>query len=137
VPRIRAIALQGGTPGVRGADVAQDLAELGHPPVLGFSKRSDEQQDRRGGMLILSRCVEESLNIGDDVQVRVLGVKGNQVSLGITAPKEIPVYREEIYERIKKEKAAGIVRTKPAAEGCQPGAAGAGVPAPRHARAGR
>ena len=54
-------------------------------------------------MLILTRRIGETLNIGDDVQVIVLGIKGNQVRLGVDAPKEIPVYRQEIYERIKKE----------------------------------
>ncbi len=59
-------------------------------------------------MLILTRRIGETLNIGDEVQVTVLGVKGNQVRLGVNAPKEIPVHREEIYERIKKEKEAGL-----------------------------
>jgi len=54
-------------------------------------------------MLILTRRIGETLNIGDDVQVTVLGVKGNQVRLGINAPKDVPVHREEIYERIKRE----------------------------------
>ncbi len=52
-------------------------------------------------MLILTRRVGESLMVGDDVTVTVLGVKGNQVRIGISAPKTVAVHREEIYERIK------------------------------------
>ncbi len=57
-------------------------------------------------MLILTRRVGETLVIGDNVTVTVLGVKGNQVRIGVNAPKDVPVHREEIYERIKREKAA-------------------------------
>lgn len=57
-------------------------------------------------MLILTRRAGETVMIGNDTTVTVLGVKGNQVRLGVNAPKEVPVYREEIYERIKLEEQA-------------------------------
>jgi carbon storage regulator len=54
-------------------------------------------------MLILTRRVGETVMIGNEVTVTVLGVKGNQVRIGVNAPKDVAVHREEIYERIKRE----------------------------------
>jgi carbon storage regulator len=58
-------------------------------------------------MLILTRRVGETLMIGNEVTVTVMGVKGTQVRLGISAPKNVEVHREEIYERVRAEKAEG------------------------------
>jgi carbon storage regulator len=69
-------------------------------------------------MLILTRRVGETVMIGNDVTVTVLGVKGNQVRIGINAPKNVAVHREEIFERIKREQEGGAPQgeAKPAAE---------------------
>jgi len=58
-------------------------------------------------MLILTRRIGESVYIGDEVRLTVLGVRGTQVRIGINAPKDVPVHREEIYHKIKQEKAGG------------------------------
>ena len=67
-------------------------------------------------MLILTRRVGETLMIGDQVTVTVLGVKGNQVRIGINAPKDLAVHREEIFQRIRKEQEGGGEGVVPAAE---------------------
>ena len=63
--------------------------------------------ERSGSMLILTRRVGETLMIGDEVTVTVLGVKGNQVRIGVNAPRDVSVHREEIYDRIKRENGDG------------------------------
>ena len=55
-------------------------------------------------MLILNRDIQTSIYIGDDIRVTVIGVEGNQVRIGIDAPKHIAVHRDEIYEKIQREK---------------------------------
>jgi carbon storage regulator len=62
-------------------------------------------------MLILTRRVGEALRIGEEVSVTVLGVKGNQVRIGVDAPKTVSVHREEIFERIKDEQAEAAERS--------------------------
>ena len=53
-------------------------------------------------MLVLTRRIDESIMIGEDIVITILGVKGNSARLGISAPANVPVHREEIYERIKR-----------------------------------
>ena len=55
-------------------------------------------------MLILTRNISQKIKIGDEVTVTVLGVKGNQVRIGVNAPKDVAVHREEIFDRIQREK---------------------------------
>jgi len=55
-------------------------------------------------MLILTRKTDETIVIGDDIKVTILGVAGKQIRIGIEAPSEVPVHREEIYDRIQQEK---------------------------------
>ena len=61
-------------------------------------------------MLILTRRIGEKIIIGDDVIISIVGLKGSQIRIGTEAPPEIPVYREEIYRRILKERADGVGR---------------------------
>jgi len=61
-------------------------------------------------MLILTRKDNESLFIGDDIEITVLGVKGNQVRIGINAPKNIDVHREEVYRRIESQNSSNSSR---------------------------
>lgn len=63
-------------------------------------------------MLILTRRVGETLMIGDDITVTVLGVKGNQVRVGVNAPRNVAVHREEIYERIREEEQPDRIRSQ-------------------------
>lgn len=63
-------------------------------------------------MLILTRRIGETLMVGDEVTVTVLGVKGNQVRLGVNAPKDVAVHREEIYQRIQCEKSDDNIGNK-------------------------
>ncbi|MFZ0034423.1 MAG: carbon storage regulator CsrA [Sedimentisphaerales bacterium] len=55
-------------------------------------------------MLVLSRHKEESIMVGDDVEIQIVGIRPNEIRLGIKAPKTVPVYRKEVYERICREK---------------------------------
>ena len=58
-------------------------------------------------MLILTRRINEALKIGEEVTVTVLGIQGNQVRLGVDAPKSVSVHRQEVFERIKSERGSG------------------------------
>ena len=65
---------------------------------------TDDQHGGDSNMLVVTRRPQEAVVIGDDILVVVLGVKGNEVRIGIRAPKEVPVHREEIYERVLRER---------------------------------
>jgi carbon storage regulator len=64
-------------------------------------------------MLILTRRPQETLVVGDNIKVQVLGVKGGQVRLGVEAPREVPVYREEIWVRMKRDRAGKAAAAEP------------------------
>ena len=63
-------------------------------------------------MLVLSRCKDESIMVGDEVEVVIINVRGNKVRLGITAPRSIPVHRKEVFEAIQRQKAQQTVKEK-------------------------
>ncbi len=67
-------------------------------------------------MLVLSRQRDESIMIGDDVEITIVDVRGDKVRLGITAPKQIPVHRREIYDAIQREKAQKAAEEAPAVD---------------------
>jgi len=92
------------------AVTGKPLPHVTHISISGYDKRSAPAgiiaaRTREGllHMLILTRRIGETVTIGQDITVTVLGIKGQQVRVGIGAPKDVPVHREEIYERIKGE----------------------------------
>jgi len=71
-------------------------------------------QGRNRGMLVLSRQRDESIKIGDDIEITVVDIRGEKVRLGITAPPHVPVHRKEVYEAIKREnEAAALAKGQP------------------------
>ena len=70
-------------------------------------------------MLILTRRIGESIIIGDDIVLTVLGVKGNQVRIGVNAPKTVSVHREEIYRRIQQEQTGDAINHDPVVVGTE------------------
>lgn len=83
------------------------VGRRGPTPFFSHAKAFYLLQNKDFKMLILTRRTGETLMVGDEVTVTVLGVKGNQVRIGVNAPKDVSVHREEIYERIQIEKGEG------------------------------
>lgn len=76
--------------------------------------REETNHGRSIPMLILTRRVGETINVGDDITVTILGVKGNQVRVGVGAPRNVAVHREEIYRRIQNERANPVAQQRAA-----------------------
>src|SRR6202142_3633337 len=73
-------------------------------------------QPGRRRMLVLTRKSNQSIMIGDDIEVSVLSVVGEKVRIGIQAPRAVPVYRREVYAEIQREQAAGVAASEPVAD---------------------
>ncbi|RML66034.1 Carbon storage regulator -like protein [Pseudomonas syringae pv. maculicola] len=71
------------------------------------------RNEEAGHMLVLTRDIGETFSIGDDITVQILGVNGNQVRLGISAPKDIKVHRAEVYKRIANKLSQQAAQTQP------------------------
>lgn len=66
-------------------------------------------------MLALARKINESIVIGNDVEVTILEIKGDQIKIGVSAPKNVPIYRKELYEQIQEENKKAVAEVDPAA----------------------
>ena len=84
--------------------------------VKKYERSRSLQREKENAMLILTRRVGESVKVGDDITLTLLGVKGNQVRVGVNAPKHVAVHREEVYDRIiaERKNEANVNRCKPA-----------------------
>jgi carbon storage regulator len=84
--------------------ILEELTDEQLAGTLRISECSKNRQQKELAMLVLSRQRDESIMIGDDVEIIIVDVRGDKVRLGITAPKSIPVHRREIYDAIQREK---------------------------------
>jgi carbon storage regulator len=84
--------------------ILEELTDEQLAGTLRISECSKDRQQKELAMLVLSRQRDESIMIGDDVEIIIVDVRGDKVRLGITAPKSIPVHRREIYDAIQREK---------------------------------